>query len=297
MTGHKMPQSLAEDASQAAEARHATGGWRSRSGLVWRNGVAATGARDLAEETPVAMIYDAATHAVMMASPRDLEDFALGFSLTEGVISGAGEIADLEIVDTPQGVEARMWLTPCPRAALAQRRRHLAGPTGCGLCGVDSLAEAVRTPPSVVSRLSLTPAQVMAAMQALGEAQVLGARTRAVHAAGFWTPAEGLVALREDVGRHNALDKLAGALARGAPVQGALAQSGRDGAEGAVLLTSRVSVEMVQKTARIGAGVLVAVSAPTTLAVETAEAAGITLVAVARADGFEVFTHPQRVAM
>ncbi|MGC1305090.1 MAG: formate dehydrogenase accessory sulfurtransferase FdhD [Caulobacteraceae bacterium] len=254
--------------------------------LRWRDGQATAGERDIPDETPVALTYDASTYAVMMATPQDLEDFALGLSLTEGVVASAADIRDIEIVHSELGVEARMWLAPGHREALANRRRRIAGPTGCGLCGIDSLTEAARNPPKVKGELRLSPQDILQAMAALSPAQVLGERTRAVHAAGFWTPAQGLVALREDVGRHNALDKLAGALAR----------LGQAGSEGAVLLTSRVSVEMVQKTAVIGAPILIAVSAPTEFAVRTAEAAGVTLVAVARPDGFEVFTHPERIA-
>ncbi len=259
--------------------------------LRWRSGPINPqlehGERDIPDETPIALTYDASTYAVMMATPRDLEDFALGLSLTEGVVSSAADIRDIEIVENELGIEARMWLAPGHREALATRRRRLAGPTGCGLCGIDSLTEAARNPPEVSAGLRLSPEDILAAMAALTPAQALGERTRAVHAAGFWKPGAGLVKLREDVGRHNALDKLAGALARADQV----------GAEGAVLLTSRVSVEMVQKTAVIGAPILIAVSAPTAFAVRTAEAAGLTLVAVARSDGFEVFTHPERIAL
>lgn len=253
----------------------------------WREGAVHVDTRVLAEETPVAIVYDASTYAVMMATPADLEDFALGLSLTEGVIASVSEVVGVEIVEGRAGIEARVWLQPGSREALAHRRRRLAGPTGCGLCGIDSLAEAARPPPEVQAKVRLDAHDVLAAVEALGAAQSLGQLTRAVHAAGFWTPAQGLVAAREDVGRHNALDKLAGALAR----------SEEAGAEGAVVLTSRVSVEMVQKAAVIGAGVLIAVSAPTRLAVQTAEDAGLTLVAVARSDGFEVFTHPARVSL
>ena len=260
-------------------------GWRECTRAQWRMSGIEEGARALAEETPVAIVYDAASYAVMMATPMDLEDFALGLSLTEGVIDRPDEIDAIEIVEADLGMEARVWLKPGRRLALAQRRRRLAGPTGCGLCGIDSLAEAARTPPRVDSALMLSAADILTASASLDAAQPLGRLTRAVHAAGLWMRGDGLVALREDVGRHNALDKLAGALA----------SSRVDASSGAVVLTSRVSVEMVQKTAVIGAAVLIAVSAPTTLAVQTADEAGITLVAIARADGFEVFSHPHRI--
>ncbi len=254
---------------------------------AWRVGGATRGRRVLAEETPVAFTYNRATLAVMLATPADLEDFALGFSLTEGIVADPGEIEELTVVPVATGIELRLWLAPDRAAAAEGRRRALAGPGGCGLCGIDSLAEAARALPRVPPGRGFAVADIAAALAALGPAQRLNAATRATHAAGFWTPDEGLVALREDVGRHNALDKLAGALAR----------ARRSPAGGIVLLSSRLSVELVQKAAMIGASVLVAVSAPTALAVRTAEAAGLTLVGVARDDGFEIFTHPQRIAL
>jgi FdhD protein len=222
----------------------------------------------------------------MMATPRDLEDFALGFSLTERVISCPDQIENLDIVEEDSGIELRIWLREPHGAALGARRRHLAGPTGCGLCGIESLTEAMRPAPRVGDGEVFTTAQIMRALEMVAPMQELNRQTRAMHAAAFWSPGAGLVALREDVGRHNALDKLGGALARDAI----------PGSGGMVVLTSRVSVEMVQKTAAIGAPVMVAVSAPTALAVRTADAAGITLAAIARPDGFEVFTHPRRIA-
>jgi FdhD protein len=254
---------------------------------AWRRGRWERGARQVAEETAIALTYNRATYAVMMATPADLEDFAVGFSLAEGVIERADEIEEIEIVEaaSSDGIEARMWVAPERAAAMGERRRAIAGPTGCGLCGLDSLAQALRPPPRVGPGLQVLPGEIEAAVAALAPGQALGRATRAVHAAGFWRPGRGLIALREDVGRHNALDKLAGALAR----------AGEDAAAGLIVMTSRVSVELVQKAARMGAGVLVAVSAPTGLALRAAEAAGITLVAVAREDGFELFTHPERV--
>jgi FdhD protein len=258
------------------------------SSLVWRRldaGAARPSERTLPEETPIALTYDGGTQAVMMATPADLEDFAIGFSLTEGIVGSLEEIERLEIVEDTSGVELRMWLAADRSAALAARRRHIAGPAGCGLCGVDSIAEAVRPPRPVGSPLKLSSADIMEALRSILPAQALNATTRAVHGAAFWRPGAGLVVLREDVGRHNALDKLAGAMSR----------TGEHAGDGAVVLTSRVSVEMVQKTAAIGAPVIVAVSAPTGLAVRTAQEAGIMLAAIAREDGFELFSHTERL--
>jgi FdhD protein len=243
------------------------------------------GARSLPEEMPIALTYNRSAYAVMLATPADLEDFAAGFSLTEGIVQNPSEIEELDIVPADNGIELRMWLAPERADRVTLRQRRLAGPSGCGLCGLESLADAVRTLPRVTATASFDTAAIHTAMAALPAAQKLNQQTHAVHAAAFWHPQRGLVALREDVGRHNALDKLAGALAR----------DGVAVAEGLLLLSSRISVEMVQKSAMLGAPVVVAVSAPTALAVRTAEAAGMTLVGIARADGFEVFTHPERI--
>jgi FdhD protein len=253
---------------------------------VWRDGGANAGTRLIPEETAIALTYNGGTSAVMMGTPQDLRDFAVGFSLSEGVVQSPDDILSLDIVELDDGIELRMWLAPSKAELVNERRRHIAGPTGCGICGIDSIAEAVRPAAVVAKGRSFSPREIMAAMAGIAPHQQINLETRAVHAAAFWAPARGMIALREDVGRHNALDKLAGALAQQKVVA----------SEGMVLLTSRVSVEMVQKTAAIGAPLMVAVSAPTALAVRTADAAGITLVAIARSDGFEVFTHPERIA-
>jgi len=250
--------------------------------VVWRDGALSESERAIPEETPVALTYNRVTHAVMMATPADLEDFAIGFSLAEGIVTTPAEIDALDVLPLPRGIELRMDLAPHRLDRLTKRQRRLAGPTGCGMCGMDSLDEALRPVPRVPDPIPCSPAMILAAIDSLAPAQRLNAATRAVHAAGFWTATAGLVALREDVGRHNALDKLTGALAR----------QGLRAADGIVVLSSRVSVEMVQKAALLGAPVVVAVSAPTALAVRLAEVAGIRLVGVARADGFEVFSHP-----
>lgn len=243
--------------------------------------------RWLAEEVPVALVYNGSTHAVMMATPIDLADFAVGFSLTEGIVDRAQEIESLDIVEHDAGAELRMWLAADPSRSHTERRRALIGPTGCGLCGIESLAEAVPRPRAVSSGCTVRAEDIRDAVAGLRPLQVLNQLTGAMHGAAFWQRDTGLRLIREDVGRHNALDKLAGALDREAV----------DAASGIVVLTSRVSVEMVQKAAAIGATIIAAVSAPTALAIRTAEAAGITLIGVARHDAFEVFTHAHRIAV
>jgi FdhD protein len=245
-----------------------------------------TGAcRLVPEETPIALVYGGTTHAVMMATPGDLEDFALGFSLTEGIISSASEISDLAVVPSDAGVEVRMWLRRGAEKSFRDRRRHVAGPTGCGLCGIESLSAVDRVLPHVASKTILHAHTVTKVLDALCAAQILSHATHATHAAGLFQLRTGLITVREDVGRHNALDKLAGAIARAAIKPD----------DCAIVITSRVSVEMVQKAAIIGAPILIAMSAPTALAIRTANAAGITLLAMARNQSFQVFTHAWRV--
>ncbi len=241
--------------------------------------------RTLPQETAVVLTYDRVSFAVMMASPAELEDFALGFSLTERIIESQSDITSLEIVTLPDGIECRMSLVPLRRDALEARRRHIAGPAGCGLCGIDQLAEAVRPPAQVTACRQISAAELAAALARLPALQTLNRQTHAVHAAAFFTPGDDRLFVREDVGRHNALDKLVGAVTR----------EGLQGEHGIVLLTSRVSIELIQKTAALGAGILAAVSVPTARAVQEAERAGITLIAVARDDGFEIFSHPERI--
>ncbi len=254
--------------------------------LAWRRGVVTTGNRMLPEEVAVALTYDRVSFAVMMATPVDLEDFAIGFSLSEGIVGAVGDIIELEIIALETGAECRMSLAPARREALEARRRKIAGPVGCGLCGIDSLAQAVRPARRVQSSLAMPAAAIAGGFIRMAPLQALNQQTRAVHAAAFLNP-DGHLLVREDVGRHNALDKLIGAAAR----------TGVEGANGAVLLTSRISIELIQKTAMFGAPILAAISVPTSRAVREAQAANMTLIAIARDDGFEVFTHPGRIAL
>ncbi len=259
--------------------------------LARRAAGSAFGNRMVPEETPVAFSFAGTTHAVMMASPADFEDFALGFSLTEGIIDTPDEIEAIEVEDLGgeaggAGIDIQIRLKDKANTRFQARRRRLAGPVGCGLCGIESIEEAMRSVDSVGrAAITLSAADIVQSVKLLSRVQPLHAETGAVHAAGFYVRGRGIVLAREDVGRHNALDKLAGALAA----------KGIDGATGAVVVTSRVSVEMVQKTAAIGSPFIIAVSAPTALAIRTAQEAGMTLVALVRGEDFDVFTHSERV--
>jgi FdhD protein len=240
------------------------------------------GDRVLPEEVAVALSFNGTTQAVMMATPADLEDFGYGFAMTEG-IARPDEVLSVEVQAVERGIDLQVWLKPEAEARLAARRRSMSGPVGCGLCGIDSIQQALREVPVVPpSRFRMTPAQVMAAVAALPGEQRLHDATRAVHGAAFWSGR--VLHAREDVGRHNALDKLVGGMLRAETPPA-----------GAVVLTSRVSTDMVQKVAMLGAPMIIAVSAPTVAAVELAEVSGITLVALARPDRFEVFSHSDRV--
>ena len=241
----------------------------------------------VAEEVAVALVYNGLSHAVMMATPCDLEDLARGFSLTEGIVDKPSEIYDVEVEPAGRGMEVRIEIASSRLAALRERRRNLAGRTGCGLCGVESLDAALRPVSAVTAHKRVSRAAITRAMAALPAAQQLNHENGATHAAGWADAGGALVAVREDVGRHNALDKLAGALAK----------SGEAKPGGFVVVTSRCSYEMVQKAAAIGAEAIAAVSAPTSLAIETAEQAGLALVAFVRDGRLTVYAHPERIAV
>ena len=239
----------------------------------------------VAVEAPIAFLYNCENHAVMMGTPRDLEDLAYGFTIAEGIVGNVGEIGEVHI--TPKGSGLLLFVTiPEDRAvALGSRRRNLEGRTGCGLCGIADIGQAL--PPLEALRPSrpVPAAAIRRALAALPEQQSLNHESGAVHAAGFADRAGELLVVREDVGRHNALDKLIGAAARG----------GIDPADGFIVVTSRCSMEMVQKTVTFGCPVLVAVSAPTSLALDLAEASNLTVAAFARGDHFNLYTHGERV--
>lgn len=251
----------------------------------------------LAEELPVALVYNGISHAVMLASPADLEDFALGFSLSEGIIDSPDDLLDAEILPadlgesvalagtTERGLSVELKVTLRCFMRLKERRRTLAGRTGCGLCGTESLAEAVRPVGREAACIAVEAAALERAMAALPRHQALQQATGATHAAAWCAPDGEMLLVREDVGRHNALDKLIGALAR----------AGTDPAAGFVVVTSRASYEMVYKAAHAGFGLLAAVSAPTGLAVRTAEAAGLVLAGFVRGDRAVAYSHASRL--
>lgn len=253
----------------------------------WRSDGISKSRDVVAEEVPVALEYNGISHAVMMASPADLEDFALGFSLTEGILQDRSELFDCDIVAAADGIQVQMQIATERFVALKEKRRNLTGRTGCGLCGAETLQQAVRKPARVACDAQFSAGRIYSAMADMQKQQHLQQVTGATHAAA-WLQADGSIALvREDVGRHNALDKLIGALVLQDPKQ--------DFSSGAMLITSRASYEMVQKAASMGCGFIVAVSAPTALAIRLAEQADVTLLGFVRQPGHVVYTHPQRL--
>ncbi len=250
-----------------------------------RHGQATRIPETVAAELPIAIAYGEETHVVMMATPTDLEDLAVGFSLAEGIVGHVGEIQALIMADLDIGLRVAMRI-PAERAALlGSRARNLPGRSGCGLCGITSIEAAMRALPGVPAGRPIPAGAVAAAFAALPAQQTINRTTGAVHAAGFADAAGRLLLVREDVGRHNALDKLVGAAAR----------AGLSPETGFLVLTSRCSMEMVQKAATAGFPMLAAISAPTALAIELAERCGLTLAAFARPDGFNLYAHPHRV--
>ncbi len=249
----------------------------------WHGGVASRQSDWLADEVPVALVFNGISHAVMLASPGQLEDFALGFALSEGLLDRAAEFYGVEALTTAQGIELHLHVAAACEVRLKARRRTLAGRTGCGLCGTESLTQVRRELPAAPT-LNVSKAALARAQRGLREQQALQQLTGAAHAAA-WCSTDGDVRLvREDIGRHNALDKLIGAMHF----------AGVAAADGFVCITSRASFEMVQKTAMLGAGVLAAVSAPTALAVATARGCNLALAGFVRGDDLVAYTFPER---
>ncbi|MGH8212113.1 MAG: formate dehydrogenase accessory sulfurtransferase FdhD [Rhodanobacteraceae bacterium] len=248
------------------------------------------------EETPVALVYNGVSYAVMMATPCDLEDFALGFALGEGIVARAQEFELVDCLRNEHGVSLQALIPHARFEALEGRKRNLAGRSGCGLCGVESLIEAVRPVPRVQPAAPIEPALIESTLIARGlrelaRQQPLNERSGGVHAAGY--AHAGGILVREDVGRHNALDKLIGALARDADASASAAWRAQ---AGFLAITSRASYEIVHKAATAGIAMVAAISAPTSLAIELADETGVTLIAFARGDAMNVYTHRERLS-
>jgi formate dehydrogenase accessory protein FdhD len=239
----------------------------------------------VAEEVPVAFEFNGVSHAVMMATPADLEDFAVGFSVTEGIVETAAQIYDCEWTSSQLGYTLHLQIAASCFESLKQRRRSLTGRTGCGLCGAESLVHAVHQPAVLAVAPCFDAAAVAHAVDSLRAHQTLLAATGATHAAAWCTAHGDIAVLREDVGRHNALDKLVGALVR----------EGRSAEAGFITITSRASYEMVQKTVAAGVGLLAAVSGVTGLAVQVAQDAGLTLAGFARGENLSIYSHHERL--
>ncbi len=240
----------------------------------------------VAQEEPVALIYHDVPHVVMLATPADLTDYAYGFTVSEALVARADEIREVRVARDATGAEVRIAVAWERFTQLLQRRRNLTGRTGCGLCGAESVADAIRELPPLTGGPRVGTGALHEMLEALRARQPINALTGSVHAAAWVVPGEGIVFVREDVGRHNALDKAIGAMLR----------VGRDPQQGYMLVTSRASYEMVQKCATVGITLLVALSAPTAFAVRIAGQVGMTLVAFARREQHVVYSHPWRLA-
>lgn len=251
----------------------------------WRDEGTAGPTDVVAEESPVALRYQDTPYVVMLATPADLEDLAVGFTVSEAIVASPDEIRHVQQLATGDALEVNIDIAPPRFAELLQRQRNLTGRTGCGLCGAETVEGAIRQPPPVRAGLSVSLTALHAALQELTARQPLNERTGSVHAAAWVLPDEGIRIVREDVGRHNALDKLIGALIR----------SKVDIPSGYVIITSRASYEMVQKAATVGVQLLVAISAPTGLAVRLAETCELTLVGFARPGQHVIYSHPHRL--
>jgi FdhD protein len=239
----------------------------------------------IAEEVPVSLVYNSVPHVVMLVTPTNLEDFALGFSITEGIIEMPSELQSTHIYNRSSGIEVRLEIPEQRFRHLSDKGRNLTGRTGCGLCGASTLQQAIRHPRPVQGELTLPAAELFSALAAINQHQKLNELTGAVHAAAWVLPGQGVQYVREDVGRHNALDKLIGLLLR----------IGKNLASGFVIVTSRASYELVQKAASVGITLLAAMSAPTGLAIRLADETGLTLVGFARDNQHVVYTHPGRL--
>ena len=251
----------------------------------WRGEYAEPVEDDIAEEVPVALEYNGASHAVMLATPADLEDFALGFSLTEGILKEASQLRRIEIIDAAEGIRISMEIDEAAFSSYVFSSRNMTGRTGCGLCGVETLDRAIRRPPPVSDNFRMDSKSLHHALEIMPGHQLLQMRTGATHAAAWVSREGGVICVKEDVGRHNALDKLIGSLASGKT----------DFSEGALLVTSRASYEMVQKAATVGIEFIAAVSAPTNLARDLAFDTGMTLIGFARRGGHTVYSNPHRL--
>ena len=251
----------------------------------WKGGLHERKQDYIAEEVPISLIYNGLPHVVMLATPTNLEEFALGFSITEGIIKNSQELISARIYNRSNGIEVQLKIPDRRFQGLTDKGRNLTGRTGCGLCGASTLRQAIRQPNPVNGDLTLSAAELCSALTDIKQHQKLNELTGAVHAAAWAVPGQGILTIREDVGRHNALDKLIGFLLR----------TGKDLSSGFVLVTSRASYEMVQKTAWVGITLLAAISAPTGLAIRLANETGLTLIGFARDDQYVIYTHPQRL--